>query len=112
MSDKDVHTFLVTDSTSADKITKSARLEEMRFTILTNLLKYHPEAGSKMGGVWGERARRPLTRLPTERPLGARKLCVLLFRPCLAHSLICPEPGQLPAPSRCVAALEEIQVGW
>ena len=72
-----VHTFLITDSHTADKILKSARLEEIRFTILQNLLRYHPEAGQKLGGMPGKRAAKPRATKPTDRPLGARKLYAL-----------------------------------
>ena len=104
-----VHTLLLTDSHTADKILKSARLEEIRFTILSNLLKYHPEAGKKMGGVWGERARKPLPRPPTERPLGARRMYgpgllrgpVSFFSVIHASMLLVQHPATRHHPSSC-----------
>jgi len=60
-----VNRFYVTDAKTSDKIVLSERLEEIRGTIINNMLQYHPEsrdvlaAGRRAGAV-------------TERVLGAR----------------------------------------
>ena len=64
--------FYVTDSQTADKIMKSARLEEIRLSILQNLQFYHPEAGDKL--AWGKRAKKATKRSQLE-PLGLKKRC-------------------------------------
>lgn len=80
--------FYVTDSQTADKIMKSARLEEIRLSILQNLQFYHPEAGDKL--AWGKRAKKATKRSQLE-PLGLKKRW---------------EPGKMP---RC--ALQSQQAG-
>jgi hypothetical protein len=35
-------TFYITDADTSEKILKSARLEEIRMTIINNMLYYHP----------------------------------------------------------------------
>lgn len=37
--------FFVTDASKGEKVTSSEKLEEIRLTILNNMLDYHPEAG-------------------------------------------------------------------
>ena len=64
-----VHKFYVTDAHTAEKITKSARLEEIRMSILQNLLFYHPESASELG--FGPKARKPSSR-DSLHPLGPR----------------------------------------
>ena len=64
-----IHKFFVTDSHSAEKITKSARLEEIRMSILHNLLFYHPESASELG--IGPKARKPTSR-DSLHPLGPK----------------------------------------
>ncbi|KAK9858032.1 hypothetical protein WJX84_012080 [Apatococcus fuscideae] len=59
--------FYITDQRTSDKVTKSARLEEIRLTILNNLLQYHPDSAEEI--AWGERAKKPAVRSPLE-PLG------------------------------------------
>ena len=61
--------FYVTDSHTADKIVKSARLEEIRLSILQNLQFYHPEAGERL--AWGRRAKKASSRSSLE-PLGVK----------------------------------------
>lgn len=68
-----VHKFFITDATTSEKILKSARLEEIRLTILNNLLQYHPEAGTAM--AWGAYARKESSRDLLD-PLGPGKRCV------------------------------------
>lgn len=68
------HKFYVTDSHSAEKITKSARLEEIRMSILQNLLYYHPESASELG--FGPKARKADQGDPLH-PLGPKKRCLL-----------------------------------
>ena len=43
------NTFYVTEETTGEKVTTSARLEEIRMTILKNMLYYHPEAEENLG---------------------------------------------------------------
>eukprot|EP00878_Enallax_costatus_P000763 GHUV01000881.1.p1 GENE.GHUV01000881.1~~GHUV01000881.1.p1 ORF type:complete len:288 (+),score=90.49 GHUV01000881.1:150-1013(+) len=38
-------TFYITDADTSEKVLKSARLEEIRMTIINNMLYYHPESG-------------------------------------------------------------------
>eukprot|EP00232_Nephroselmis_pyriformis_P016237 CAMPEP_0182890294 /NCGR_PEP_ID=MMETSP0034_2-20130328/22573_1 /TAXON_ID=156128 /ORGANISM="Nephroselmis pyriformis, Strain CCMP717" /LENGTH=316 /DNA_ID=CAMNT_0025023831 /DNA_START=5 /DNA_END=955 /DNA_ORIENTATION=+ len=42
------NTFYVTDASSAEKVTKSEQLEEIRMTIINNMMYYHPEAVGKL----------------------------------------------------------------
>lgn len=53
---------------------KSAKIEEIRLTILQNMLAYHPESGEQL--AWGSDAARGVSAVrevdPT-RPLGQRK---------------------------------------
>ncbi len=48
-------------------------MEEIRLTILNNLLQYHPEAGSNM--AWGAYARKESSR-DLLSPLGEKNRCV------------------------------------
>ena len=64
------HTFYVTDARTSEKVTKSAKIEEMRMVIMNNLLQYHPESGEKM--AWGTPTSRIRDVDPT-KPLGAKK---------------------------------------
>lgn len=59
--------FYITDKRTSDKVVKSARLEEIRLTILQNLLKYHPESVDEL--AWGGKISKPETRNNLE-PLG------------------------------------------
>jgi UTP:GlnB (protein PII) uridylyltransferase len=61
------HKFYITDATTSEKILKSRRLEEIRLTILNNLL-FHPESGEEL--AWGIRARKADSI--DVAPLGAR----------------------------------------
>ena len=53
---------------------QSARLEEIRLSILNNLIKYHPESGQELG--WGAEAPQDDTS-DILHPLGPHKMCVL-----------------------------------
>ncbi|CAK0784609.1 hypothetical protein CVIRNUC_007813 [Coccomyxa viridis] len=66
-----VNKFFITDATTAEKIMKSARLEEIRLSILNNLIKYHPESGQELG--WGTAAPQDDTN-DILHPLGAHKI--------------------------------------
>jgi len=57
--------FYVTEASSAEKVTSSARLEEIRQTILNNMLTYHPEAADSLSKYT------PSSKDPT-RSLGAK----------------------------------------
>ena len=75
--------FYITDALTSEKITKSRRLEEIRLTILNNLLKYHPESGASL--AWGTYARKDSSRDITD-PLGPRSKHVLAPLHLLSHS--------------------------
>lgn len=62
------HKFYITDSATSEKILRSRRLEEIRLTILNNLLLYHPESAEELN--WGMSARKADATGAT--PLGAR----------------------------------------
>jgi hypothetical protein len=61
-------TFFITEAATSEKVLKSARLEEIRMTIIQNMLQYHPEAGEVLAA--GSRRSALPTRDPTN-PLGA-----------------------------------------
>ena len=64
----------VSSSETSEKIVKSSRLEEIRLTILNNLLRYHPEASSQL--AWGSPAAYASDRsgmAGDASPLGVRK---------------------------------------
>eukprot|EP01026_Neomeris_dumetosa_P001608 TRINITY_DN103_c0_g1_i1.p1 TRINITY_DN103_c0_g1~~TRINITY_DN103_c0_g1_i1.p1 ORF type:complete len:329 (-),score=29.67 TRINITY_DN103_c0_g1_i1:147-1079(-) len=63
--------FYITDAATSEKVIKSDKLEDIRLTILNNLLYFHPESQDSM--AWGgSRARKP-TRRDLTAPLGAEK---------------------------------------
>lgn len=64
-----LHKFYITDAGTAEKINKSARLEEIRMTVLNNLIYYHPESASALGV--GPKAQKPSSR-DDLHPLGPR----------------------------------------
>eukprot|EP00210_Caulerpa_lentillifera_P000088 g84.t1 len=66
--------FYVTDATTSEKILKSGRIEEIRLTVLSNLMKFHPETSKQLNSA--HRVRLPKTRDPTA-PLGPRKRIVV-----------------------------------
>lgn len=51
IKDKKVHKFFVTDSAKSEKIISSSKIEEIRLTILNNLLQFHPESEERL--AWG-----------------------------------------------------------
>ncbi len=65
-----INKFYITDAVTSEKVLRSSRLEEIRATIFSNLLYYHPEAQDGM--AWGQKAHKPSTADPL-RPLGPRK---------------------------------------
>ncbi|KAK2079726.1 hypothetical protein QBZ16_002121 [Prototheca wickerhamii] len=70
----DKHKFYITDAETSEKIVKSSRLEEIRLTILNNLLRYHPEASAQL--AWGSPAAYASDRsgmAGDASPLGVRK---------------------------------------
>jgi UTP:GlnB (protein PII) uridylyltransferase len=71
-SDKE-HRFYVTDARNSEKILRSAKLEEIRLTILNNLLAFHPESGEQL--AWGNAARAAVVTRDADitSPLGARR---------------------------------------
>lgn len=66
-----VHKFYITDARTSEKVIKSARIEEIRLTILDCLMQYHPESTAKL--ATGNMAVEPMDY---EHPLGkaARKI--------------------------------------
>lgn len=66
--------FYVTDAETSEKIVKSARLEVIRLTVLTNLMRFYPETTDQLNS--GHRVRLPESRDPTA-PLGPRKRIVV-----------------------------------
>lgn len=42
------NTFYITDAQTSEKVMRSARLEEIRMTIINNMLQYHPESGESL----------------------------------------------------------------
>lgn len=52
--------FFITDAATSEKIVKSSRLEEIRMTILSNLLKFHPEATGELAFGDGSGAGAPV----------------------------------------------------
>jgi NAD-dependent dihydropyrimidine dehydrogenase PreA subunit len=67
----------------SEKILKSRRLEEIRLTILNNLLLFHPESGQEL--AWGIRARKADSSVDV--PLGARSKCVGCYDHCKPSTL-------------------------
>jgi hypothetical protein len=41
-SGRKVNTFFITDAETSEKVVRSARLEEIRMTIINNMLYFHP----------------------------------------------------------------------
>lgn len=74
----------------SEKILKSRRLEEIRLTILNNLLLFHPESGQEL--AWGIRAHKADSSIDV--PLGARSKCVSghLYRLVLSTVQTDPAP--------------------
>lgn len=66
------HTFYVTDQARSEKIVTSAKLEEIRLTIINNLLKYHPETGEQLAWSAGHSARVSVRDADPTQPLGRR----------------------------------------
>jgi UTP:GlnB (protein PII) uridylyltransferase len=69
-SNKSPNKFYITDSRTSEKVIKSARIEEIRLTILNMMLKYHPESGDAL--AWGsDKSREDIAPMP-RGPLGVR----------------------------------------
>jgi len=60
--------FFITDAMTSEKITASERLEEIRFTIIKNLMEYHPESIESLAMGFKRVVEGTLTS-----PLGMRK---------------------------------------
>lgn len=65
-----VHKFFITDARTSEKVVKSDKIEEIRLTILNNMLQYHPESGEQL--AWGsDMARGSVPSIDyVEKPLG------------------------------------------
>lgn len=50
------NTFYITDAATSEKILRSAQIEEIRMTIINNMLYYHPEAGDSLAAGQGFKA--------------------------------------------------------
>jgi hypothetical protein len=62
------HVFYITDAQTSEKVLKSSKVEEIRATILANLVQYHEEAKERLAwAVTTERA----TNSDLLSPLGA-----------------------------------------
>lgn len=59
--------FYITDAATSEKIVKSAKIEEVRLTILNNLLYFHPESAEEL--AWGPKVQKPGT-FDSTSPLG------------------------------------------
>lgn len=64
------NTFFVTEGKTAEKVTSSERLEEIRMTILQNMMYYHPESTEDLGI---RKSSYMAIGRDTTRPLGASK---------------------------------------
>ena len=71
----DRNVFYVTEKGSADKVTSAQKLEDIRMTIINNLMAYHPESLEVLGLFGRARA----TRSPTFK-LGPRPAAVVKTR--------------------------------
>ena len=71
------HKFYITDERTSEKILKSAKIEEIRLTILNNMLEYHPESGEQL--AWGTASARAanVRDIDPTRPLGRRKRSII-----------------------------------
>eukprot|EP00877_Chromochloris_zofingiensis_P005294 jgi/Chrzof1/14766/Cz09g15120.t1 len=67
------NTFYITDADTSEKILKSARLEEIRMTIINNMLYFHPESSESLAAG---KSRSVTTRDPTS-PLGLKARSVV-----------------------------------
>ncbi|KAL4551637.1 hypothetical protein Ndes2526B_g05909 [Nannochloris sp. 'desiccata'] len=67
------HRFYITDARSSEKVVKSAKIEEIRLTILNNMLQFHPESAEQL--AWGSSSARsaPVSTGDPTRPLGRRQ---------------------------------------
>lgn len=70
---KQSNTFYITDATTSEKITRSAQIEEIRMTVINNLLYYHPESSELLAAGQGFKAS---TRDSTS-PLGPKARSVV-----------------------------------
>lgn len=71
------HKFFITDARTSEKVVKSAKIEEIRLTILNNMLEFHPESGEQL--AWGSAVARSEVRDTSDptRPLGRRKRSIV-----------------------------------
>lgn len=71
------HKFFITDGRTSEKVVKSAKIEEIRLTILNNMLEFHPESGEQL--AWGSAVARSIVRDTSDptRPLGRRKRSIV-----------------------------------
>lgn len=65
---KNRNTFYITDATTSEKVLKSARLEDIRMTIINNMLYYHPESAQVLAAGQPSESSRDVTK-----PLGPRR---------------------------------------
>lgn len=70
---KNRNVFYITDATTSEKILKSDRLEDIRMTIINNMLYYHPESAEALAA--GSPAAQP--ERDVTRPLGPRTRAVV-----------------------------------
>lgn len=60
--------FYITDAVSSEKVVKSAKIEEIRLTVLNNLLEYHPESAEEL--AWGPKSIQKASSFDATHPLG------------------------------------------
>ena len=71
------HRFYITDARTSEKVVKSAKIEEIRLTILNNMLEFHPESAEQL--AWGSASARsaPISTGDPTRPLGRRQRSIV-----------------------------------
>lgn len=111
--------FYITDAATSEKIVKSSRLEEIRMTILSNLVKYHPEAtgelafgdGSGAGAAIDAASFDALHPLASKVPRATRTRVSVEEDPTGSHSILRVEttdrPGLL---TSIVSVLKDVSV--
>jgi len=82
------HKFYITDARSSEKVVKSAKIEEIRLTILNNMLEFHPESADQL--AWGSSSARSTpvqSSVDPTHPLGRRQRSIqtqIEVRDCLS----------------------------
>lgn len=69
-----VNKFFITDAATSEKVVKSAKIEEIRLTILNCLLEYHPESAEEL--AWGPKVKKQ-NDFDATHPLGPKSRSVV-----------------------------------